>query len=135
MSIFSAISEWFKDSPPPVAEEEMGCACGNQCTCGNSSQQEPVAISPVTEEDTQVETQEEITVGVNTVVEEIEKIAEVVVEEKETLSDEVIAAADAAAAVMLEQALTRTTDPTSVTDSQPKPKRKRKVSKKARKKK
>jgi len=133
MGIFGAIVGWFKVSPSPVSTEETVCACGGQCTCGDSSQQELVAMAPVTEEEPRVYTQEEITGVVNTVVEEAEKIAEAVVEERETLSEEVIAAADAAAAAMLEQAKAHT--PTTVSDTGNQPKAKRTVSKKARKKK
>jgi len=152
MSLFSAISKWFNpgktqeilDVIDPV--KESTCACGGQCTCGDSSQREPVATASVTGEDSRVmtdilkEVQEEVTAVVDVVVEEAEKVAEVVVDEVEEvteLTEEVIAAADEAAAKMLEDAKTSTptTENSTVVASKPQIKRKRKPSRKSRKKK
>jgi len=129
MGIFNTIAGWFKGSNYSVSDKEVTDVYGEPL------QQEPIATAPVTEENTRIYTQEEITAVVNTVVEEAEKIAEVVVEEKEILSKEVIAIADAAAAEMLEKAKTSMPTTVSTTGNQPKATRKRKVSKKARKKK
>jgi len=37
MSIFSAMTGWFKGDPYSVSDEEATCACGGQCACGESS--------------------------------------------------------------------------------------------------
>ena len=139
MGIFSAIVGWFKVSPSPVPKEETECACGGQgaCGCGDVSQQESMSVvSDIVIKDLD-EARSLNLEEAETVIEEAEKIVKTVTEEKETLSEEVIAAADKAAADMLEKAKTQTT--TTLTDSgetgsKPNAKRKRKVSKKARKK-
>ena len=164
MSIFSAIGKWFKgttqeviDVVDPVEEsvcacggqctcgdssqvEMSACACGGQCTCGDSSQQETVSFATVTGEDSRAiqdvlkDTQEEIAAVADVVIEEAEKVAEVV-EEQKTLSAETIAAADKVAADLIEEVTTRVESSAVVTDTKPKATRKRKPSRKARKKK
>ena len=116
MSIFSAIGKWFKGTTQEVIDvvdpvEMSACACGGQCTCGDSSQQETVSFATVTGEDSRVvedvvtDIQEEIAAVVETVVEEAEKVAEVVsdvTEETTELTEEIIAAADKADYEMIE---------------------------------
>jgi len=139
VGIFSAIVGWFKVSPSPVPEEETECACGGQgaCGCGDVSQQESMSVvSDIVIKDLD-EARSLNLEEAETVIEEAEKIVKAVTEEKETLSEEVIAAADEAAADRLEKAkIQTTTTPTDSgeTGSKPNAKRKRKVSKKARKK-